>query len=219
MQERGSTIALSVVLALFGAAAWALHTRADLEVDARPLAALPLAIDRWQGREIPVEETVEQMLRADHNLQRAYDHPIGDRVWLYVGYYGTRRGGRPEHTPWQCYPSAGWDIVSAEQDRASAGPAVNELIVERDGEQRLVHFWYQSHRDSGMLGPVDQALDRLLGRVREGRADGALVRVSTPLSSASPEGIDAARARLRSFSLRLEPLLKDHWPHELPATV
>ena len=52
-------------------------------------------------------------LRADFNLQRAYTGPAGSLIWLYLGYYGTDRGGRPEHTPRGCYTGAGWGIEQA----------------------------------------------------------------------------------------------------------
>lgn len=215
MRERLQMLGLSAGLVCFGILAWSLHARSELEVDPAPLDALPRALDRWQGSDIPLAGTVEAMLRADHNLQRAYRHPLGDLVWLYVGYYGTQRGGRPEHTPWECYPSAGWEIV--EQGKLDLDAAndlrANELVVEREGEKRLVHFWYQSHRRTGLLGGADQAIDRLLGRLSDGRADGALVRISTPLE---PGRRDEARMRLASFATLLDPEMRAHWPAERP---
>ena len=58
----------------------------------------------WKGHDIPMEGSVEEILRADRHLQRSYYDRAGGLVWLYVGYYGTSRGGRSEHTPWVCYP-------------------------------------------------------------------------------------------------------------------
>ncbi len=66
-----------------------------------------IGVDRG---EIPLAENVESMLRADFNVQRAFLHPLGDVVWLYIGYYGTDRGGTPEHTPPQCYRAHGWSL-------------------------------------------------------------------------------------------------------------
>ena len=60
-----------------------------------------------------------------------------------------------------------------------------------------------------MLGGLDQNLDRLLGRLLEGRADGAFVRISTPLDDEV-----LARGRLLSFAARLDPLFAERWPVE-----
>jgi EpsI family protein len=211
--EQWLSAGLTVLLVACGALAWSFQLRPALAVDTTPLSGLPLRVGSWQGAEESVQSGVEEMLAADFNLQRSYVHPVGGPVWLYVGYYGTERGGRPEHTPWACYPSNGWAIlergeilVDPEADRSA-----NEIVVEKDGERRLVHFWYQSSRRTGMLGTFDQAVERALGRILTGRADGSLVRVSAPM----PTGDETmARSRLISFEQLLIPLLTEHWPQE-----
>lgn len=212
-RERRWLVALVIPLLLAAAVSWRLYLRPEFAVDYGRLSDLPLALGDWQGHEIPVEDGVARMLAADFNLQRVYITRAEDLVWLYVGYYGTQRGGRPEHTPWACYPSNGWEILRSEVVRVDdTGRRANELLVEREGSRRLVHFWYRSHQRSGMLGPVEQALDRLRGRVVDGRADGALLRLSTPLD----EGVDeaAARSRLISFGRTVEPAIAERWPSE-----
>ncbi len=210
------TGAMALALLLVGVVSWRIHLRTPLEVEATSLAELPLQIDLWRGEEIPLRSGIEEMLDADYNLQRTYVHPLGGVVWLYVGYYGTTRGGRPEHTPWLCYPSNGWkimrrDIVTLRRDERLRA---SEIVVEKGGERRLVHFWYQSYRRAGMLGGFDQALERLRNQLLEGRADGSLVRLSAPI--AGPEEEASARARLISFSREIVPLLRQHWPRERP---
>jgi EpsI family protein len=207
-----------ILLVAVGALAWSLQLRPDLRVEASQLSTLPERLDGWQGSSIPLDETVESILRADANLQRIYRHALtGEIIWLYVGYYGTTRGGRPEHTPRGCYTGAGWAIVASRTLYMAQTDAlrVSEYRVEREGEERLVHFWYRSHRRTGMIGGLDRNLDRLAGRLLDGRADGALIRVSTPL----PDGdVVAARSRLQSFAAALDPQIAARWPEEHPAS-
>jgi EpsI family protein len=208
--------ALCALLVAVGGLAWRLELAPPLRADPSPLATLPLEIAGWRGQEIPLDQAVERVLRAEFNLQRAYLHPSGELVWVYLGYYGTARGGRPEHTPRGCYTGAGWRIL--ETRRLAAAPhsplRVNEFLVERDGEQQLVEFWYRSHRRTGLLGGLDQNLDRLLGRLLQGRADGALLRVSAPVRNGDEVG---ARGRLLAFASALDALVAERWPEERPA--
>jgi EpsI family protein len=215
VSERLGSVALILALVAVGGAGWWIQLQPPLEVEASALATLPAQIDGWSGRELPVESTVEAILRADFNLQRAYLHATGELVWLYVGYYGTARGGRPEHTPRGCYTGAGWQIEASRTLDVVPGGALRatEYQVERKGERRLVHFWFRSHRRTGMVDGLDQNLDRLLGRLLEGRADGALVRISTPLIDEDAVG---ARARLLGFAAALDPLIGERWPEEWP---
>lgn len=210
--EIGVMIALML---LVGIAGWRLSERAELDVDASPLTRLPTKIGPWLSLDVPLEPAVETELRADFNLQRAYVTRTHETLLLYVGYYGTRRGGRPEHTPHGCYTGAGWGIeASRTLAFGQGGPLrANEYLVERDGTQQLVLFWYRSFRRTGILGGLDQNIDRLVGLLRDGRADGALVRISTTVEGADVVG---ARSRLQSFASLIDPLLGEHWPIERP---
>jgi len=207
-----------LVGALLGVAAlaWSFELREPLEVHADRLGALPRAIDSWQATDMPLESMVESILRADYNVQRVYHHTVLPPIFLYVGYYGTDRGGRPEHTPWVCYPNGGWSIVAQRTVHVDEqrGLQVNEIEVDSGSQRRLVHFWYRSFRATGLLGPVDQVRDRLIGRLRHERSDGALVRISTVLDEGDVVG---ARGRLLAFGSELDRLLDTHWPEEHPA--
>lgn len=215
--ERLQSIAVFCFLALVGAAAWWLALRPGLVVDASALATLPAEVAGFRSEDVPLEQTVEAELRADANLQRVWLHPGADPIWMYVGYYGTARGGRPEHTPRGCYTGAGYGVESSRvvEVDARTGLRVNEYVVERHGERQLVHFWYRSHRRTGLLGGLDQNLDRLIGRIGDGRADGALLRLSTPLLEGDEVG---ARSRLIAFAAALDPLVAERWPSERPAS-
>lgn len=201
---------------LVGGTAWWLQTRPALVVDVSPLATLPRTIGDWRSADVPLDSAVESVLRADANVQRAYsseaEGPI-DPVWVYIGYYGTERGGRPEHVPRWCYTAAGWDIVSARvlRDEDGSERRMNEYLVARHGERQLVHYWYRSARRTGMVGGMDQRVDQIVGRLEGGRSDGALVRVSTTLDA---QGESAARARLLAFGGELDRQIAHHWPVE-----
>jgi EpsI family protein len=209
-------IAILLILVVAGYAVWWMHFRMPVELDPSSINRIALTLGRWQGEEIPLADGVENMLRADSQLQRRYMSSDADLVWLYVGYYGTERGGRPEHTPWVCYPSAGWVILSAielspgSDSSEGSGGSLNELVVQQGGARRLVHFWYQTHRTKSIATDTGLTLDHVLGRLSpSGRADGALVRLSTPIDRA---GIEPARQRLRSFATALESNLRENWP-------
>jgi len=209
-------IVILLILVVAGCAVWWLHFRMPVELDPSSIKGISLTLDHWQGTEIPLSDGVEKMLRADSQFQRRYLSPDADVVWLYVGYYGTGRGGRPEHTPWVCYPSAGWVILSGVEmspigdSSGGSGDRLNELVVEQGGARRLVHFWYQTHRTKSIATETGLTIDHVLGRLSaSGRADGALVRLSTPIDRA---GIEPARQRLRDFATALEPNLRENWP-------
>jgi len=210
---------LALILVAVGSLGWWLYLRPELRSDLDGLRTLPPELGLWRARDLPMDTAVESMLDADLSVQRVYLHPFGEIVWLYLGYYGTTRGGSPEHLPSTCYQAQGWQITSRRRidiDRAT-GLRANEYVVERDGEARLVHFWYRSHRGTGILGQLGLAFDHALGQFVSQRADGALVRISTPL--AQLDELVTARSRLSTFATLLEQQLGPRWPTESPVGI
>jgi hypothetical protein len=86
-------------------------------------------------------------------------------------------------------------------------------VVERDGREQLVHFWFRSARSPRLLNAWEQAWDQIVARLRTDRADGSLVRLSADLEGSS---VERERSRLLRFAAILEPQLADHWPTESP---
>jgi len=69
---------------------------------------LPLQIGGWQGKEVPVEESVLQAADCNDYVSRAYvrrDEPV--RLWIA---YGVRARDLMPHRPEVCYPGAGWTL-------------------------------------------------------------------------------------------------------------
>jgi len=212
--ESVTTGLVAIILLVVGSVAWGLALRPRLSVDATALDALPTRLGSWTSEDVPLEGTVESMLQADYNVQRLYRHEFGDVVWVYFGYYGTERGGTPEHTPPVCYKAQGWQIEDHEIVGVAGELRVNELVVSLGDERQLVHYWFRSSRKTGLRGGFDQLLDHLVGRLFHGRADGSLVRVSTRIEHGDR---DSARSRLLAFDTSFDALLAAHWPREAPA--
>ena len=209
-------IELGVALALMlltGAASWWLLLRPVVAHDAAVFDALPSELNGWRSVDIEIDQAVSDMLAADHNVQRAYRHPLGYQIFVYVGYYGTVRGGTPEHTPDICYPAQGWEIVESTIRRAGGqnGFDLREFVVEQNGEQRLVHYWYRTGSQSGLTSVIGLRLRHVIDRMTENRGDGALVRLSTPLGNSD---VETARTRLFAMDRVVEQSLAGLWPNE-----
>ena len=213
--ERFVLPVLVVVLLAAGAAGWGMAFQPAFNESPASLGTLPHELGGFIGEDLPIEAAVESMLRADFNLQRAYQHSLGDLVWLYLGYYGTERGGTPEHTPDVCYWANGWEVVHDETVTLPGveGASAREFIVEQGGHQRFVLYWYRSYRAEGIPSTPLLHWDHFAGRLTTGRADGALIRLSTPMPD---RDVESARARTRRFAAELVPAIAERWPSANP---
>ncbi len=215
MRDRWLVAAIGVLLTAAGLAAWSLSLRTPPRSFATRLEGLPMQLGSWTGETLPIGQTVESILDATYNLQRGYTRPGDPIVWLYLGYYDTARGGTPEHTPRACYHAFGWRVAeSATLLRdPERGLRATEYRIELGDEQRLVLFWYQTFRSRDLVSTLELHLDHMLGQLLHRRADGALVRLSTPIIGGDRAG---ARARLLDLARLLDPALVALWPEERP---
>jgi len=208
-------------LVVAGAVAFPIAWGGDVVVTQVNLDRVPRRILELEGRDDHFEESVYQVLNADVHLLREYRGPGDRQVWLYVGYYGTAKGGRPSHVPQACYTGQGFSIIEWTKVPApspdpigKASPEgtrrVNKMHVKRGNDHQLVLFWYQS-KDRVLADGIEQNLHRLKNRVLYNRDDGAFVRLSTTMD---PDNAAEALGILQHFAGELLKLLPAYWPEE-----
>ena len=212
-REGFQAFALLIVLLGTGVTAWWLSLRTSIAPDVEGLGELPRQLNGWSAVDIEVDQGVADMLRADAHVQRIYRHPHGYMIYVYIGYYGTERGGTPEHTPEICYPAQGWTIVQDERIPISEteGLWAREFLVEKEGENRLVHFWYRTPTATGITSTMSLRLHHFWRRITSNRGDGALVRLSTRIVD---DQRAAARGKLLMMGSAVDQALAGVWPRE-----
>ena len=178
------------------------------------LAKIPMQIESLVGRELYFEDSVYSALNADGNLLRDYVKHDGNVINLYIGYYGTARGGRAEHLPQYCFTGQGWTIEKWDFTNINMPGGgltrVNRLIVNKGSMRQLVYFWFQS-QGTVMSTGWEQNWHKFQHRLQRGRNDGTLVRVS----SAMPRGKETeSENRTQQFAAHIIPLIIENWPIE-----
>ena len=164
---------------------------------------LPMTVGPWSGAPAPaLDPEVARILAADRYLHRYYTGP-GGTIDMDVAYYAQPRVGANMHSPLNCLPGTGWEMVDVgETDVATAVGRwrVRDTIVERHGVRWAMAYWFQSnHR---VVADEFAARLRLLGdALQTRRTDAGLVRLMMPVEG----GVAARRAALTSFATVLIP--------------
>jgi EpsI family protein len=183
----------------------------DVPVPREPLAALPLHLDEWLGREAPpFADDVVNELGVDDYINRVYGTAGSAPIGLYVGYYASQRQGDTIHSPQNCLPGAGWRPVSAgylDLTTTSGTVQVNRYVIEKGLERDVVLYWYQGR---GRIVANEYRNKALLmwDAARFRRTSGGLVRVIAPAIG----DVGAASQRASRFATALLSHLKVHLP-------
>ena len=136
------------------------------------------------------------VLRATDYLLRNYR--IGQRQTanLYIGYYATQRDGASYHSPLNCLPGAGWNMIDPAMITISLPNGqsflANKYVIENGGHRELMIYWYQGRGrmiTSEYWGKIYTVLDSV--RIR--RSDAAMVRVMVPITASDAAALESAR--------------------------
>jgi EpsI family protein len=204
---------VAIVIAMLATAGIYVSRGASAEavVQRDPLAALPMTIAGWSGREAaPLADDVVAQLGVDDYINRRYARAGTAPVGLYVGYYSSQRQGDTIHSPQNCLPGAGWRPVASRIAEVKTGPrtlSVNEYVIQKGLDRQVVLYWYQGRGRIVANEYANKAL-LMLDAARLYRTNGGLVRVIGPVVTTT----DAAVAELSAFVAALFPHLQKHLP-------
>jgi EpsI family protein len=156
-------------------------------------AALPLAFGEWIGRDAPpLDPNVARVLAADQYVHRYYGwrmadggSRIADRgsriadVEIDIAYYAQPQAGSAMHSPLNCLPGNGWQVIEARvvpvsHDRGIA--RVRQLVVARGADRIAMTYWFQN-RGAVVGNEYRQRLQLLTNGLQSRPTDAALVRV------------------------------------------
>lgn len=176
---------------------------------------IPYIIGEWQGEDYSFDESIYKELRADENFSRMYTRADGQKINLYIGYYGTKRGGHPEHVPTGCYPGSGWGIdaidpLSIASSDGAQEIVVNNLMAVKGESSENMLYWLQNFRGTVVNTGWKQNIEKMKTRLLYNRNDGAFIRITAPIRNTREETV----AIEKSFAADLLPLLAEHWPKE-----
>ena len=173
----------------------------------------PTVIGTWQAKASSnLDPEIVNFLKVNDYVMQSYHDTDGRQLWLYVGYWATQRKGAQIHSPQNCLPGNGWEPIEASLltvvlPAPYAPITVNRYLIQKDREQQVVLYWYQS-QGKAVAGELAAKVDMVRSAILRNRTDGALVRVSAPASGGVADTTDS----LVRYVQKLYPILVEYLP-------
>jgi exosortase D (VPLPA-CTERM-specific) len=211
-----SFVAVLVLLAGAAVAKVALPERHEVAPDRTAFQQFPMKLGGWQGRAGSVESAILETLRLDDHLKADFVGPAGERVNLWIAWYGSQEKGGSAHSPRSCLPGGGWEMRSLAQHEVpgvtiSGKPlVVNRALIQKGDSRQLVYYWFQQ-RGRVITNEYLVKWYLFVDALTRHRTDGALVRLITVLPD--DLAIEAADAQLAGFAKVLAGELERYVPN------
>lgn len=204
------TLVLSVLLAL---SSGAIDKRAETIPEHVPLAHFPTTLNDWKGSNAALSiDALKELKLTDYWMADYVTPETKAPVNLYIAYYESQRAGASVHSPANCIPGNGWVIDTVSTKTISVDDVLFSLkrVLIRKGEmQTLVYYWF-AQRGRTLHSQYGVKWYLLWDSIFMNRTDGALIRLTTPISRAESER-DGDK-RLGKFLKEIQPLISKYIP-------
>lgn len=150
----------------------------------RPLSEMALHVTGFDVEDRTISDNEQAVAGMSDYVFRVFDRDTSSAFSVYVGYYDSQVTGRTIHSPRNCLPGAGWQIVeSGTRSLQVQGRAVtvNRYVLANGPVQAMVYYWYQGR---GRVAWNEYAVkwDLLRDAATRGRTEEALVRIMVPIA-------------------------------------
>ncbi len=207
-----NTLAITIIMAAtFGLLA---HLSSpELIIPNKPFSTFPTKIGKWIGIEQRFDEKIYQVLGVDDSFYANYQSPDGKWINLYVGYYQSQREGELIHSPKNCMPGGGWNIIESKvvplkiKETPSTQINIIKLVLQNGKNKQISYYWYQS-RGRIISSEYLQKIYLVWDAITRNRTDGSFVRLIAPVSSDEKETLLV----LEAFARELFPILQNYIP-------
>jgi EpsI family protein len=177
-----------------------------------PIEGVLPALDGYRVENKKISEEERRIAAMTNYVVRVYKRDSVAAFTTLVAYYDRQARGRSIHSPRNCLPGAGWEVLSGgtETINASSGQySVNRYVLKHGATTAVVYYWYQGRgrvvaseyavkwnllKDAALRGHTEEALVRIVVPVRT-------PRVAT--AGQSDRGVNEANALGRTIAGRL----------------
>jgi EpsI family protein len=178
-------------------------------------ADFPTQVDDWVGRRDSLQGIYLDALHLDDYVLADFSENAGPAVNFYSAYYQTQDNTRAIHSPHDCIPGGGWEIVKFEQrmmpaTQSTAAFPVNRAIVQLGNHRQIVYYWFDE-RGRQITNEYVARWYLFWDALTRHRTDGALVRFVATV----PPGGDETEVdnRIVRLATRIEPTLNRFVPN------
>ena len=174
----------------------------------KPLSQALLDIEGWKSNGvIPLEWEIVKALELDEYANQSYSNGR-ETVFLYIGYYLSKKKLGAAHDPLVCFPGQGWVASEIKKGGLTVSPEANgsisysTMIVERGLKKEFILYWYQSY-DRTSANTFYQKIIALRQKIFRQPEDNAFVRISIPVGDKS---LDECREIITQFIQSFYPV-------------
>lgn len=170
---------------LIAGCAFVLHTRGqDAMPLARPLSGILADLPGYQFKDQKVSAEERRIAGMTDYVARTYRHDSTVAFTTLVSYYDRQTQGKTIHSPKNCLPGAGWEILRGGTSSVAVNGVaheVNRYVLKNGPAVAVAYYWYQG-RGRVVANEYTVKWNLLKDAALAGHTEEALVRIVVPVT-------------------------------------
>ena len=210
-------------LVLLAGCAFVWNSRSQSAVPlAAPLSTVLAAVPGYRVQDQRISDEERSVAGMSDYVARVYWRDSVPVFTTFVSYYERQAQGKTIHSPRNCLPGAGWEVMTAgttEVMMDGKKRTLNRTLLKNGAATAVVFYWYQGRgrvvaneyrvkwnllRDAALVGHTEEALVRVVVPVRSRAVSGDAAGDRGLLSAADALGAEIS-ARLAGEVARVLP--------------
>jgi EpsI family protein len=205
---------LIAAIMLFTSACIAYLSKANDQPLLRSFSTFPMHISNWQGATNRFDEKVYEVLGVDDSILANYRNEKGENVQLYIGYYESQREGEIIHSPKNCMPGSGWEILHTSlvplgvKTKNGEPIKVIKMLLQNGAQRQVALYWFHS-RGRVIASEYSEKIYLVWDAITKQRTDGSFIRLLSPVVGNDE---NQTTELLKQFTEQLFPILDQFIP-------
>jgi len=191
---------------------WQTHSQRQMPL-AAPLTSIIPSAEGYSVVDLKIGDEERRVAGMSDYVARSYLRDSVQAFQTLVSYYDRQGQGKTIHSPRNCLPGAGWEVLRGERRGVTVDGVshdVNHYVLKNGPATDVVYYWYQGRgrvvaseyavkwnllRDAALLGHTEEALVRIVIPVRAHGAAAGSPEATHAFAAADSVG-DAVAQRL-----------------------
>jgi EpsI family protein len=167
---------------------WKAHAQKGVPL-VSPLSGVLARLDGYVVVDQTLSDEERRVAGMTDYVARVYMRDSAVAFTTLVSYYDRQAQGKTIHSPRNCLPGAGWEILSPGKRTLTVDRSqyvVNSFVLKNGSHIAITYYWYQGRgrvasseyavkwnllRDAALLGHTEEALVRVVVPVGRGESD------------------------------------------------
>ena len=209
-------------LVLLAGCAFVWNSRSQSAVPlAAPLSGVLPSLPGYRVQDQRISDEERSVAGMSDYVARVYWRDSVPVFTTFVSYYERQAQGRTIHSPRNCLPGAGWEVMTAGTAHVvvdGTRRTLNRTLLKNGAATAVVYYWYQGRgrivaneyavkwnllRDAALVGHTEEALVRIVVPVPASGVPGSAADDRRLLAEASALGAALSATLAREVALVL----------------